>query len=356
MKTQIFKSLLFIGVMAASYTWCMAHPDYEERKQVNKSYQVNPNTSVSFTNSFGKLQVNTWDKNELQVNIEIITRSSNESRAKDMLDRISIAIDDSNPSSSVAFKTVISNTKSNGNNSMEINYIVYMPKNNPIYLRNSFGDCFLANYNGKVTIKESYGNLNTENLGGDNDVDLSFGGGTSKIDGFKSGDLKVSYSNLEIGVMGTANINAQFSNLQVDKLSEATLVAKYGQVNLGEVGSLEANVNFSSFEIDKLNRKLDLDIDYGGKTDIGHISKDIQSIEIHSSFGPVRLDLPLGLNAGINIKVEFGGFGYDKKDIDFNKVYEGNTSKEYEGRVGKGSSSVMISVTCKYGDVKINQD
>jgi hypothetical protein len=239
---------------------------------------------------------------------------------------------------------------------MEINYTVYMPKNNPLYLKNSFGDCFLAQYNGKLDLNESYGNLNTEELNGECDIDLSFGGGTSKISAMKRGQVKVSYSSLEVGTIGTADLNCQFSNFSVDKLSDATMVSKYGKIDLGEVGSLDADVHFSSFGIDRLNKMLKLDIEYGGQTSIDNIGKEIQSLTINSSFGPVSLELPSGLNASLDVKVEFGNFHYDKRSIDFNKIYEGNTSREYHGRIGSGSSAVNISVTAKYGDVRIDED
>ncbi len=357
MKKLKFDFLLATALWIISCLPGYARQNYEETKQVNKTYTVTSSTAISFTNSFGRMHVNTWDKNQVQVSIEIITRSGNESRAKELLDGIRIDIDDANPSTGISFKTVIPEGRTSGNNtSMEINYSVNVPKNNPLYLRNSFGDCYLGDYAGKTTIRVSYGNLNTGNLEGSNDIDLSFGGGTSKIDGMKSGELKISYSSMDIGPMGQVDINSQFSNLEADKWEAGTLVAKYGQVSFGEIGSIQATVNFSPFRIDKLDRRLNLDIQYGGQTEIRNISNDLQSLDIESSFGPVRLDLPPELNAALTVHVEFGNFNYDKGNIDFNRINEGNTSKDYEGKIGKGSTTVAISVTAKYGDVRINQD
>ena len=53
---------------------------------------------------------------------------------------------------------------------------------------------------------------------------------------------------------------------------------------------------------------------------------------------------------------EFGNLNYNESKVNFNKIHEGTTSKDYEGRIGNGSSSVLIQVNEKYGDVKINQD
>jgi hypothetical protein len=286
------------------------------------------------------------------VDIEIITRSSSESRAKEMLDDIRIDIDDSNPSSNVEFRTVISNGRSSGNNSFEINYTVSMPGGNPLNVKNSFGDTYLGNYSGLLTLKESYGNLKTESLEGKSDVDLSFGSGS--IGNMKTGSLKVSYSNLDAGLIGQADVNSQFSNLEIDKVVNLALVAKYGEVDFGTVNTLKATVNFSSFEIDQLDKQLILDIQYGGKADIGQISKDLQLLDITSSFGPVKVDLPQGLNAHIRVKVEFGNMHYDEDQINFNRIHEAQTSKEYEGKIGNGSASVNVLITNKYGDVSID--
>ena len=356
MKNQVFKSAVFLLVLIFAHTFIQARPENEQRKEVNKTYQVSPTTSISFTNSFGRMHINTWDKNEVQVNIEIITRASSESKAKDMLDRIKINIDDANPSSGITFKTSLSNTRNSGNQSFEINYTVSMPKNNPLYMKNSFGDTYLADYSGSLTLNESYGNLKAEDLEGENNIDLSFGGGTSTIESLKKGNLKVSYSNLQVGLIGQAEVNSQFSNIEIEKAVDISLLSKYGEVKLGEVNSMEATVNFASFKIDKLGKKLILGIEYGGNTSIGQISKDIQLLDIRSSFGPVKLDLPAGLNASIKVKLEFGNLNYDQGNINFNRIHEGQTSKEYEGKIGDGSSTVNILLNSKYGDIKLNQD
>jgi predicted membrane protein len=78
-------------------------------------------------------------------------------------------------------------------------------------------------------------------------------------------------------------------------------------------------------------------------------------VNIHSSFGPVKLDLPPDLNAHVKVNVQYGNLNYDEDRINFNRIHEGTTSKEYDGKIGSGSSTVEISVECKYGDVKLDQ-
>jgi hypothetical protein len=356
MKNQVFKPIALFLALSLAFTITNARPDSEQRKEINKTYQVSPATSLSFTNSFGRLHINTWDKNEVQVNIEIITRASSESKAKDMLGRININIDDSNPASAISFKTSLSNRNNSGNQSFEINYNVSIPVNNPLYMKNSFGDAYLGDFKGSLTLDESYGNLKAEHLEGASKIDLSFGGGTSTIGSIRQGSLKVGYSNLDVGLIGQLEVNTQFSNIKIEKAMDVSLSAKYGEVKFGEVNSMDANVNFASFKIDQLEKKLVLDIEYGGNTSIGEVSKNIQNLQVESSFGPVKLDLPADLNASIKVKVEFGNLDYDGGKINFNRIHEGQTSKEYEGKIGNGSSTVNIILNSKYGDIKLNEN
>jgi hypothetical protein len=356
MNRKVFNPAFLILVWTFSFLNSYANADYEERKQINKTYQVSASTSVSFTNSFGRLHINTWDKRELQVDIEVITRSSSQTRAKEMLDRIRIDISDASPSASISFKTVISEMKSSGNNSFEINYTVSMPKDNPLYVKNSFGDAYIGDYNGKLTVNESYGNLKAEDLNGETSIDLSFGGGTSSIGSLKKGRLEVGYSSLDVGLIGQAEVEAQFSNIDISKAVDLALTAKYGEVSLGEVNELDATVNFASFDLDKLGKKLILDIEYGGKTTIHKVSNELSLLDIECSFGPVYIDLPADLNSSIRVYVEFGSLKMNHDHVDFNRIHEGNTSKEYQGKIGSGSSVVSVEIESKYGDVTIDQE
>ena len=99
----------------------MAHAESEKRRSINKTYQVSGSTMIKLSNSFGKMHVETWDKNEVKVDIEIIARASNDDRAQTLLDKIDIQIDDDNPSSSLSVVRSIGNNKSGRNTSSVCN-------------------------------------------------------------------------------------------------------------------------------------------------------------------------------------------------------------------------------------------
>jgi len=352
MKQLVFSRfvhvVLIILLIGGSY---IARADSEKRKSVNKSYKVSGSTNIELSNSFGKMHVETWDKNEVKVDIEIIVRASNDDKAQSLLDKISVDIEDGNPSSSLSFRTNISNNKSGKNSSFEINYEVSMPSNNKIDLKNSFGDVYLGDLSGDADVNVQYGNFKAGKLTGDNDVKLSFGSGFSEIDAMKQGDLKVSYSKLSVEEIGDLDIHSSFSTFETEEAVSVNLIAKYGEVEIGEIDVLEADVNFSGFELGKVNKSLVLDIDYGGSLEIG-VNKSVQLLDIKSSFGPVNIELDPGINASIEARMSFCSLRYDETQIEFNKIIKDHTSSEYEGKIGNGTGTT-IKIVSKYGNVRI---
>ena len=341
----------FVLLIFISHTWA-GKLDAEKRETINKSYKVSSETTIALANSFGKMHVETWDKNEVTVKIEIIARANNDDMAQKILNGIQIDIDDANPSKVLSFRTDI-DSKSNGRNtSFEINYQVSVPKKNSIDIKNSFGDMYVGDLLGTVSIDEQYGGLKTGRLDGNIDMKLAFGSGFSEIDAFNKGELKVSYSKLSVEQMGQVDVNSQFSTLEVGKVIKLELVGKYGDIEIGEVDEIEADVNFSGFEIGKLNKSIELDIDYGGSNDIG-LAPSVTSVVIENSFGPVDLEIPSGLNAKVEARMSFCDLKYDDTKVTFSKIIKDHSSAEYEGKIGNGSGAT-IEITSKYGNVRID--
>jgi hypothetical protein len=352
MKPRIYKLSFFSAVLlllVLTYSW--ARPNEEKRKKIEKTYAVTDATELNFSNSFGKVHLETWDKKQVSVVIEIIVNAGSESRAQELLDRIKIDINDSNPKSELSFTTSIDGKNSGKSTSFEINYRIDMPKNNALDLKNSFGDVYVGPLGGSVKLDVQYGNLNTGSLSGDTEVKLAFGSGYSSIESFKKGELRLSYSKLSIEEMGNVEVDSQFSTLEVDQAGSMDLTGKYGEVEIGEIQNLVANVNFSGFQIDKLHKEIELDIDYGGNISIG-LANTIRRVNIKSSFGPLELELPAGLNANLEANLSFCDLKYDESRINFSKVIKEHNSSEYVGKIGLGGEP-LITILSKYGSVRL---
>ncbi|MGB5005385.1 MAG: hypothetical protein WBO39_00505, partial [Ferruginibacter sp.] len=52
--------------------------DFVKKKSVNKSYQVTSSDKLNIQNSFGSVEVKTWDRNEIKVDVEIEVSANTE--------------------------------------------------------------------------------------------------------------------------------------------------------------------------------------------------------------------------------------------------------------------------------------
>src|SRR6476661_8753086 len=61
--------------------------DAEKSKRINKVFKVNATDKLDIENSFGKIHINTWDKNEITVEVVMIARANSEEKAQEILDK-----------------------------------------------------------------------------------------------------------------------------------------------------------------------------------------------------------------------------------------------------------------------------
>ena len=79
----------------------------EKKRTISKTYTVGADDRLSIENSFGNITVTTWDKNEIQVDIEIGVRASTDEKAQRMMDQITVS--DNQGGKDISFKTNIGN-------------------------------------------------------------------------------------------------------------------------------------------------------------------------------------------------------------------------------------------------------
>ncbi|MGB5979512.1 MAG: hypothetical protein WBG62_19005, partial [Cyclobacteriaceae bacterium] len=136
----------------------------EKEKRISKSYKVTGNTEVSFSNSFGMMQIETWNRNEVEVEVLIKVKMRNERDAQKALDKIDVNIDDSNPASSLSFSTDIRNMKNINGESFSVDYMIKMPSDLKLEAINKFGETVLDSYDGDLKLRNEYGHLRADKL------------------------------------------------------------------------------------------------------------------------------------------------------------------------------------------------
>lgn len=276
---------------------------FVKKKAINKTYNVSGSDKLNIRNSFGSVEIHTWNKNEIKVDVEIEASSDKENVAQDILDRIQVS--DNQSGKDISFKTTIKEEMKHksGSSSMTINYSVYMPESNPLFINNEFGSTTIPDYKGEVDLTSKFGTLTTGNLSAVKSIGVEFG--KARLGNIPGGSLSIKYSKASISkISGNVKLNIEFSSkiiLNMDNsLNSLDVKASYSSVNLKPIGELSASytisTSFGSFK-NKTQVKFNSDDDgddddhgpkfdheYNGKSGNGSIP-----VKVKSSFSNIIL-------------------------------------------------------------------
>ena len=283
-------------------------PTIEKKKTYSKSYLVSSSDKVSFDNRFGEIKINTWDKDEVKVDITMIGKANSEEVALEVLNRISI--EDGKVNSGVFFITKIGDHNKNwpkgqkyNSTGFTINYIIYMPSQNPLNVANEFGKTFIPDYRGEITISQKFGTLTAGKLSKVKKVHIEFSAGNT-IESVSGGELDIRFSRTQVNRL-EGNVKAFFEHnsglkLGIDNaLAELTIKNSFTQLlidvnkNISAAFTIHTNFseldNKSSFSFKEEGNDEDrhgpkFDHDYSGKSGAGNIP-----VNIKSEFGEVTI-------------------------------------------------------------------
>ena len=297
-------------------------------KTYSKSYPVDGNDLIKLSNQYGKIVINTWDKHEVKVDIEIKAEANNDDDAQKLLDGVQIS--DSKNGDQISFKTQIErnngswklwNFGANKMHKLTINYMVYMPAKTDLNVEQSYGNITLPDLGGKVRISSSYGNVSAQNLS------------------------------------NTANeIQGSYGNLKVGALNGGHLDYSYGNVDMDECNNLKADLSYGSFKMGALKGGAEFDLSYVSGFKIDEIANSFKKLNINASYSNVSLGVPGGNNFDFDITTTYGGFNYndDKVSITSKTPTDSkhtSSTKNYKGHFGKGGSEALINIHTSYGGV-----
>lgn len=281
--------------------------EFVKTKSVNKSYNVSSSDKLNIENSFGSVEVRTWERNEIKVDVDVEVSANTEALAQKLIDRISVT--DSKSGRDISFKTDMKdmhNSKGdkgdrNEKSTMHINYVISMPAGNPLNIKNEFGSTTIPDYRGEVDLTSKFGSLTTGNLANIKSINVEFG--KANLANITSAPVTIKFSKAVISKLsGSVKLNLEFCSsvrLNLDNnLSSLDLKTSYSTVNLKPVGEIPVsytiNTSFGSFKNtsnvkftsdgdgEDSKHGVKFDYEYSGKSGNGSIP-----VKVKSSFGKI---------------------------------------------------------------------
>jgi len=310
-------------------TTTTTNDDDDRVKNYSKTYSADANDVLSIENKYGNVTVNTWNRNEVKVDVQVKVSAGSDDATQKLLDNVNIS--DSKNGSLISFRTIIGEVKSSwysvfqggSSKKMEINYTVYMPAKNELVIDDRYGAIYLPDLDGKVTINSAYGSLKAKSL------------------------------------TNESTLRVKYGNANIDNLNNSTIQLSYGELTIGSVNALTADVSYSPVKIARLHTSAAINLRYGGGLQIGDLDRAVKSLEIYSSYSNVDIGLSGDENADFAIVTRYGDFNYGDhaftitaKNPDDEKGF--HSTKSYKGYIGRANSGKSITINSSYGNVKFN--
>lgn len=326
---------------------------HTKQKNIKITYLVNPDVSLSITNSYGSITIMTWDEDKIDLDVTIKASSNNENWVNQRLSDINIDI---NALKSIVSATTIiesSKNKNGSNNNFEINYILKIPKNSTnVNLINKYGSIIIADLslNTSTNINCKYGKLILGKLNGTNNTIQMDYCNNSNINYFNGGSITAKYSDLNIEQLNQLELTSDYTNLFVQEAKQIKYNSKYSKIIIQNIKVLDGLGNYLKIKIGNLNDNLKINTKYSDIA-INNVTAIAHDVAILSNYSNVSLIYDENYTFDFDIAVRYANFKYEN-DLSFTNREETINSKKYNGYYKKKGSNT-IKIASDYGNVSL---
>lgn len=358
----LFKSIiffLFIPWIAVAHTGPM-NGKYTKEKTIKKEFSVNADAALNVSNSYGNLEITTWNENRTVIEVHIVTNGDDEKKVQQKLDEITIEF--SANASLVTAETRFKNRKGswslfgskNNNVHMKINYTIKLPVTNKVDLNNDYGTITLNKLEGKAKISCDYGQLIIGELLSDNNS-LNFDyTNKSTISYMKSGKINADYSGFVLEKVGTLELNADYTNSRIEDIEDLNYNCDYGTIEIDKGNNIVGRGDYVSNRLGEIYGSLDLINNYGSIV-VDKLSGSSNNVIIKADYTGIKLGFESDYRFNFTADLKHASLKGEEHVTLSNLVKEKN-NKLYSGYRGNQNADNKISIESNYGNVtfKIN--
>lgn len=329
---------------------------HTKEKKISKSYEVAADALLKIDNSYGNIDISTWNENKVQIDVVIKVNGNDEQKVREKLDEIFVKFDKSNQG--VSAKTYFDEEKrswwdmifgESSNLNMEVNYFIKAPVTNDMHLINDYGNIYLDKLTGNAKINCDYGSIDIgELLGNSNHINIDYSR-DSHLKVVKNAIINADYSEFEIEDAKSLDINADYTKSKIRKVEYLKYNGDYGSLVVDKVRKLDGNGDYVSTKIGQVYQSLDLNIDYGN-AEINKVMKGAGDIKIKTNYAGIKLGYASDHPFNFDVQTTYGGveglegFEIQKKNNDSNK-------KNYSGYHLNSGNSSTINVSSNYASI-----
>ncbi len=348
----------------------------EFSKTIKKEFDITAAGTTAIYNKYGKVEIKTWDRNRVKVDVRIIVNASSEANAQKIFDRIGINF--YNKSNYVKAETKIEPVRTSwwatwvsGENEGDyrINYEVFVPPTGNVELDNKYGDAFIADLKGRVKVNIKYGNVKIQRVDNEADIILSYGNGS--LLSAKNLTSDMAYAKFDCDEAANVNVNSKYSRLrfakadnilsiskndtyEIDQVNELRNEGKYDNFNIGNARDVIIVSKYTQINVAQVANILDLNLSYGSAS-VQEIARDFTSVNLVGSHTDYSLSIANGANFKFDASANYGSINYPQA-LSVSREIDKGTSHEVQGHLGSQSARGTITARLNHGRLKLTQE
>lgn len=368
---QRWRTVLLLALLLAGTTTARALDDRPQRefsRTINREFGTTANGLTALYNQYGKVNVNTWANNSVKIDITIVVNANDQRSADRTFDRINVNF--TSTPDYVKAETIIDRGDGwwapdlgNSCQDFKINYEIWVPIGNSLDLKNKYGNSYVGNLNGKLMAEIKYGDLRTEALGSDADLNIGYGkasitkvlnvNGQISYGGLTIGQardiqLDTKYSELKFDVAGAVRITSRYDDLALGTIEDLRLQTKYADVRVLSARSAFVTAQYTDLSVQSLTTQVDVDLTYGGLK-IEALGRNFQAVNVTGKY----TDTQIKVERGASFRFDAEGQNADLSGPTGAKVTRqqdsgGKTSMQ--GYVGDANAKGLVKARLNYGD------
>ena len=372
MKTLLF-NILILASLAMNFPGFKSSTETNEKaefinefdgkhtsqKKIRKEFRVSSNSFLNIDNSYGNVDIKTWDQNRVLIEVIIKTNGNDEEEVEEKLENI--YVDFNQTSSGVRAETKFSKESRSwwknifsgfDNVNMEVNYIIRAPESNHLEIDNNYGGIYIDKTSGNTKISCDYGKMDIGELNGrSNSLNFDYTR-NSRIGYVTSAEIDADYSDYEIGEADQLQISADYSKSKIGKVAQLDFNCDYGSIEIDKVKVLIGNGDYLTTNINRIFTSADINLDYGSLS-IEKIIKGTKTVNIDTDYAGVNLGYDNEMSFNINVKTSYGSIK-GTEGIDISRTDQRNTSNSISGKYGSGRET-DINISTSYGSVNLKR-
>jgi len=304
------KAYLVVLLFSLALLPLNGYSQFTETREFTKRYKIEKDARVEITNKYGKVEINTWEKDSAVFIVKIKVEERKLSKLEYTMDGIDF--DFTGSAHFLVARALVNNNQTPlekefmklketmlpADSRVEIDMDVWLPQTCNLYLDNKFGDIYIAKYNGDATITLSNGNLKAHELTGKLALNLNFANAT--VSNLANARLVCNYSDIYIKTAESLQVESKQSTFEITEIKRLNAASRRDKFSIREAGLIEASGSFTGFRVYELNDRLDIRSSYGD-IDIQKINAAFSNIYIQSESTDINLYFSREANFGFEI-------------------------------------------------------